>query len=116
MRNIARVLECKESDILNFQAINTGLTNTSFVFEVAGKRYVYRHPGDGTEAIISRKHEKKALELAPESAACLDTMGWVYYKMGLYYQARKYLEQAHKKDSRSDIIRQHLHEAEMVDK
>ena len=64
MRNIARVLECKESDILNFKAIKEGLTNTSFVFEVAGGKYVYRHPGDGTEAIISRAHEKKALELA----------------------------------------------------
>ncbi len=64
MKNIAKVLECKESDILNFMAIKEGLTNTSFVFEVNGTKYVYRHPGDGTEAIISRKHEKKALELA----------------------------------------------------
>ena len=64
MRNIARVLECNESDILHFKAIKEGLTNTSFVFEVLGKKYVYRHPGEGTEAIISREHEKKALELA----------------------------------------------------
>lgn len=64
MKNIAKVLECKERDILNFKAIKEGLTNTSFVFEVEGKKYVYRHPGDGTEAIISRAHEKKALELA----------------------------------------------------
>lgn len=64
MRNIAGVLGCKQSDILNFKAIKEGLTNTSFVFEVNSKRYVYRHPGDGTEAIISRQHEKKALELA----------------------------------------------------
>ena len=64
MKNIAKVLECKESDILNFKAIKEGLTNTSFVFEVKGTKYVYRHPGDGTEAIISREHEKKALELA----------------------------------------------------
>ena len=64
MRNIARVLDCKQSEILNFKAIKEGLTNTSFVFEVNGKKYVYRYPGDGTEAIISRQHEKKALELA----------------------------------------------------
>ncbi len=64
MQNIAGVLECKESDILNFKAIKEGLTNTSFVFEANGKKYVYRHPGDCTEAIISRMHEKKALELA----------------------------------------------------
>ncbi len=64
MKNIAKVLECKESDILGFKAIKEGLTNTSFVFEVKGNKYVYRHPGDGTESIISRPHEKKALELA----------------------------------------------------
>lgn len=64
MKNIAKVLGCKEREILNFRAIKEGLTNTSFSFEVNGKKYVYRHPGEGTEAIISRDHEKKALELA----------------------------------------------------
>lgn len=64
MRNISQVLECDESDIRHFKLIKDGLTNTSFVFEVKGRKYVYRHPGDGTEAIISREHEKKALELA----------------------------------------------------
>lgn len=64
MRNITKVLDCKENEILNFKAIKEGLTNTSFVFQVAGKKYIYRHPGDGTETIISRHHEKAALELA----------------------------------------------------
>lgn len=64
MKNIAGVLGCGESEILHFRAIKEGLTNTSFVFEVAGKKYVYRHPGEGTDAIISRSHEKRALELA----------------------------------------------------
>lgn len=64
MKNICKVIGCKESDILEFKAIKEGLTNTSFVFEVFGKKYVYRHPGDGTEEIISREREKKALELA----------------------------------------------------
>ncbi len=64
MKNICKVLECQEKDIIDFKAIKEGLTNTSFVFEVEGKKYVYRHPGDGTEEIISRQHEKKSLELA----------------------------------------------------
>ena len=69
MKNIAKVLDCHESDILNFKAIKEGLTNTSFVFEALGKKYVYRHPGEGTEAIISRQHEKQALELAKSIGA-----------------------------------------------
>ncbi len=64
MKNICKVLECGEDEILGFKIINDGLTNTSFIFEVRGEKYVYRHPGEGTEKIISRPHEKKALELA----------------------------------------------------
>jgi CTP:phosphocholine cytidylyltransferase-like protein/aminoglycoside phosphotransferase len=64
MRNIAKTLDCNEQEINHFEVIKEGLTNTSFVFELRGKKYVYRHPGEGTEAIISRRHEKQALELA----------------------------------------------------
>ena len=66
MKNICSILNCEESDILNFKLIKEGLTNSSFVFEVKGNKYVYRHPGEETDNIISRKHEKKALELAKE--------------------------------------------------
>ena len=64
MKNICSFFHCEESDITDIKAIKDGLTNTSFVFSVFGKKYVYRHPGEGTEAFISREHEKKALELA----------------------------------------------------
>ncbi len=64
MENIAKFFECKESEITNFVTIKEGLTNNSFVFEVKNEKYVYRQPGDGTELIINRAHEKKALELA----------------------------------------------------
>ncbi len=64
MHNITRVLHCSESEILHFRLIKEGLTNSSFVFEVRGERYVYRHPGEGSSALVSRTHEKAALELA----------------------------------------------------
>lgn len=66
MRNICSVMGCSESDITDFDVIKKGLTNSSFIFAVNGKKYVYRHPGEGTEKIISRKNEKVALELAKE--------------------------------------------------
>lgn len=66
LQNIARVLECREQDVLHFKPIKEGLTNTSFVFEVRGEQYVYRHPGEGSEEIICRSHEKKALEIAKD--------------------------------------------------
>lgn len=66
MANICLVLKCEESDIIDFKPVFEGLTNTSFIFMVKGIKYVYRQPGDGTDAIINRKHEKIALELAKE--------------------------------------------------
>ncbi len=64
LSNIAKTLNCDQSEVIDFKPIKEGLTNTSFVFEVRGKKYVYRHPGEGTETIISRRHEKRSLELA----------------------------------------------------
>ena len=69
MKNIAEALACRESDIQSFQMIKKGLTNTSFLFEVGGTQYVYRHSGDGKGATISRGQEKRALELARECGA-----------------------------------------------
>ncbi|WP_407396842.1 tetratricopeptide repeat protein [Treponema sp.] len=53
---------------------------------------------------------KKALDILPDSAACLDSLGWVYYKMGLYSEAKKYLERARKEDNSNTIIMDHLSE------
>lgn len=64
MANICLALKCEQKDIVGFRPIHEGMTNTSFVFEAKGKRYVYREPGDGTEKIINRAHEKTVLELA----------------------------------------------------
>ena len=69
MKNICYALKCNEDEITNFVAIKEGLTNSSFAFDVKDTRYVYRHPGDGTEEIISRAHEKKSLELAKSIGA-----------------------------------------------
>lgn len=66
LTNISRILKCKELEICNIKPIKEGLTNTSFEFEVNGQKYVYRHPGEGTEKIINRKNEKRALEIAKE--------------------------------------------------
>ena len=37
---------------------------------------------------------EQAVKIAPKSAACLDSLGWVYYKMGLYKDALQYLNDA----------------------
>ena len=58
---------------------------------------------------------KKALDILPESAACLDSLGWVYYKMGLYSESKKFLNRAMKADSSNPIIVEHLQEVKKVE-
>jgi tetratricopeptide (TPR) repeat protein len=40
------------------------------------------------------KHAEKARSLAPEDLAIADTLGWIYYRRGLYANAIKHLERA----------------------
>lgn len=66
LRNIKLVFRCDEEDIVGFRTVNEGLTNTSFIFQINGVDYIYRHPGDGTEKIINRRNEKTSLIKAKE--------------------------------------------------
>lgn len=62
--NICKILNCKQSDIVDILPIKAGLTNTSFKFSCFGKHYVYRHPGLGTESYINRQSEAASMEIA----------------------------------------------------
>ncbi len=64
--NIQEILSCKTKDIQQIEPIKAGMTNTSFSFFCAGKKYVYRHPGVGTDAYINRKGEAWAMRVAKE--------------------------------------------------
>lgn len=64
MDNICSVLGCARADICGIAPIKQGLTNLSFRFEVNGEKYVYRHPGAGTEEIIDRRSEAFSQEVA----------------------------------------------------
>ena len=61
MANICLALKCDEKEITDFKPIHEGMTNTSFIFSLRDKKYVYRQPGDGTGEIINREHEKTVL-------------------------------------------------------
>lgn len=61
IRNIKLIFRCEEEDIRDFRNVSEGMTNTSFIFNIKGVDYIYRHPGDGTESIINRRNEKNSL-------------------------------------------------------
>lgn len=66
LRNIKLVFRCDEEDIVNFRTVSEGMTNTSFIFQINGVDYIYRHPGEGTEKIVNRRNEKHSLITAKE--------------------------------------------------
>ena len=62
--NICKTLNCDASDIVHIKPLKDGLTNTSFSFDCLDKKYVYRHPGRGTEKYINRSSEAASMEVA----------------------------------------------------
>lgn len=64
--NICEKLCCKEQEIMDIHPIKTGLTNLSFLFCCKGEKYVYRHPGVGTEEYINRISEAESMKIAKE--------------------------------------------------
>ncbi len=53
----------------------------------------------------------RALEIKPQDAFYMDTLGWVYYKKGEYEKAIQYLEVAFKLEPEESVIAQHLGDA-----
>ena len=96
-RNICSVLQCEEKDIHEINVLKKGMTNSSFAFTCKkdNKKYVYRHPGTGTEAFISRDSEyfsmqaTKPLNLDKTFIYMHPTEGW---KLSLYIENARILD------------------------
>lgn len=56
----------------------------------------------------------RALDLQPNNAYILDTVGWVYYKKGNFEESIRYLEAAFKQKPNESIIAEHLGDAYYV--
>ena len=64
--NICNTLSCTRDDISDVEPVKAGLTNLSTLFSAKGVKYIYRHPGTGTDEIVNRKAEAFALQVAKE--------------------------------------------------
>jgi thiamine kinase-like enzyme len=58
IKTIEDVFNVKENEITDIINLKAGMTNKSFGFSLNGKSYIFRLPGEGTEKLISRMHEK----------------------------------------------------------
>lgn len=60
---IANALQVKAEEISGLSLIKKGMTNHSFLFTCAGKKYMIRVPGEGTERLINRKAEAEVYQI-----------------------------------------------------
>ena len=120
--NICDVLKCNEGDICDIVVLKKGMTNASFAFTCKkdGRKYVYRHPGKGTEEFISRESEYFSMQVAKELK--LDktfiymhpTEGW---KISYYVENARILDYHNEKEmAQAMAIMSDLHKANVQSK
>ncbi len=51
---------------------------------------------------------KKAVEAEPKNSSYLDTIGWIYFRLGDFKKAKKYIEEAVKLENKNAILLDHL--------
>lgn len=86
---IRNVFNVDLNEINNIDVLKKGMTNRSFKFEVKGKKYIMRIPGEGTEFLINRRHEAEVYEAIKGKGICDDT---IYLNPDNGYKITKYLE------------------------
>lgn len=91
------------SDSLFQQALRFDPENT-----IVLNNYSYSLSVRGIRLEEAMRMIRKALEREPENGAYLDTMGWVYFKMGEYNKALEYIEKAIVVRSESAEVVEHL--------
>lgn len=104
LKNICKVLGCKEQDICDIKAIKQGLTNTSFYFTATNTKlgegkYVYRHPGTGTSDYINRESECFSMDVA-KRLGLDDTFIYMDKKEG--WKLSRFIENARTLDYHND--------------
>ncbi len=57
IRNICRVFDCSQEEIEKLSPVQAGMTNIVLSFKYNGGKYIYRHPGLGSNALVDRGRE-----------------------------------------------------------
>jgi tetratricopeptide (TPR) repeat protein len=73
--------------------------------------YAFSLADRGVELKYAESLAQRAVELQPDSAAFLDTMGWVHFKRGDHESARTWLTRAAQQDGASAAVYEHLGDA-----
>ena len=55
--NICKVFDCRSEDVEELVPVQAGMTNVVLSFRLRGGKYIYRHPGLGSDALVDRGRE-----------------------------------------------------------
>ena len=92
-----------ESDKLYIDLISTDTTDAQ-----AYNNYAYSLVERNRDIDFALELAQNAIKLEPRSAAYLDTIGWIYFKMDEYDEALKYIRESLSIDSSNTTIQGHL--------
>ena len=92
IRIITKELDCDLTDIKDIKVLKKGMTNRSFLFSVAKKKYIMRIPGEGTDQLINRAEEALVYQTIKGLSLCDDP---VYIDPGNGYKITRYIDDVH---------------------
>lgn len=96
---IDKSIGCYETVLEQNPENPTALNGLGYILACTGK--------DLTRALFLCK---KALDTNPESSAYLDSLGWVYFKLGLLKEAKSFIKRALEKNPENEEIKSHYQE------
>ena len=77
-------------------------------FSLALNNYAYSLAERGLQLERALAMSRKALEGTPDNASYLDTMGWIYFRLGRYKDAEVYIKKAINKGEVSAVVHEHM--------
>ncbi|MCJ7802115.1 MAG: tetratricopeptide repeat protein, partial [Candidatus Marinimicrobia bacterium] len=100
------------NDNLNNWSVSDGiyqqLIQTDSTDAQAFNNYAYSLVERDERIELAKKYSRKAIELAPDQAAYLDTYGWILFKMGNAKEAHKYIEKSLEIDDENAEVLKHM--------
>lgn len=79
---------------------------------IVNNNYAYSLSKRGDKLDKALRMAKKAIELEPYNSSFLDTIGWVYFKLGEYAKAKEYIEKSLEVGGEKPVILDHLADTE----
>jgi tetratricopeptide (TPR) repeat protein len=77
-------------------------------FSLALNNYAYSLAERGLQLERALVMARKALDAAPDNASYLDTIGWIYFRLGRYRDAETYVHRAINKGEVSAVVHEHM--------